>query len=85
MEVCCPQGTDNVAQVIQEQHKEVEKAEEEIAKKKRKLFDPKDVMPLDHEMEMAYKTLTLEGAEKEYIKIFVNFATPLWWAVWLKT
>lgn len=70
MEVCCPQGTDNVAQVIQEQHKEVEKAEEEIAKKKRKLFDPKDVMPLDHEMEMAYKTLTLEGAEKDDKKYY---------------
>lgn len=69
-DVDCPQGTDNVVQVIKEQHRAVEKAEKEISKKKRKLFDPKDVMPLDYEMEQAYKTLTLEGAEKDDKKYY---------------
>lgn len=61
----CANGTDNEDQVMEEQYKIIEKKEKEIDRKKRKLFDPKDVMPLDYKMERAYDALAVEGAAKD--------------------
>ena len=42
----CTQGTNNTEALTEKQHRVVEKKEKEIDRKKKRLFDPKDVMPL---------------------------------------
>ena len=66
----CTQGTDDTEALIEGQHRVVEKKEKEIDRKKRRLFNPKDVMPLGFELEKAYGTVVMEGAEKDDAKYY---------------
>lgn len=66
----CTQGTNNTEALTEKQHRVVEKKEKEIDRKKKRLFDPKDVMPLNFDLESAYGKLVLEGAEKDDAKYY---------------
>jgi hypothetical protein len=63
-------GTDDSEALTRKVQKLIEKKQNELVKKEKKKYLGEQVMPLDHDMEMAYKTMAVPGAAKDDTKYY---------------